>query len=353
MTPTPSPLPAVPSPRLDRENLLMYRAPNGRILPVRTPADWFQRRAEILAGMQAVMGPLPGPEKRVPLAVQCEEEVDCGSYVRRLISYAAEPGARVPAYLLVPKVALSGATRPPGVLCLMGTDNVVGYKNVVGLGGPNVKPGRNYGQELAERGYVVIATPYPLLADYQPPLRELGYQSGTMKGIWDNIRALDVLESLSFVAPGGFGVIGLSLGGHNSIYTAVFDERIKVVVSSCGFDSFLDYMDDSCWQPERGWVQTRYMPRLLEYPRREIPFDFHELVGALAPRAFLANAPLRDANFHWQSVDRVIAAAAKVYELHGVPERLRVEHPDCEHDFPTDSRQSAYAWLDRFLRPGS
>lgn len=60
------------------------------------------------------------------------------------------------------------------------------------------------------------------------------YESGTMKAIWDNIRALDVLESLSFVRQGAFATIGHSLGGHNSVYTAVFDKRLRVVVSSCG-----------------------------------------------------------------------------------------------------------------------
>ena len=49
--------------------------------------------------MQEVMGPLPGTEKRVSLDVRLLEEVDCGSYVRRLIDYASEPGGRVPAYL--------------------------------------------------------------------------------------------------------------------------------------------------------------------------------------------------------------------------------------------------------------
>ena len=60
-----------------------------------------------------------------------------------------------------------------------------------------------------------------------------------MKAIWDNVRGLDFLESLSFVKRGKFGAIGHSLGGHNAIYTAVFDDRITVVVSSCGFDSFV------------------------------------------------------------------------------------------------------------------
>ena len=87
---------------------------------------------------------------------------------------------------------------------------------------------------------MVIAPPYPLLADYHPNLKQLGYQSGTMKAIWDNMRALDYLQTLPFVQTNAFGAIGHSLGGHNGIYTAMFDDRIRAVVSSCGFDSFRD-----------------------------------------------------------------------------------------------------------------
>lgn len=337
--------------RLDRNNLLVFRDPSGAPTPVRSLSDWRVRRAEILAGAQAVMGTVPGPAKRVPLDVAIEEEVDCGTYVRRLIHYNAEPDSRVPAYLLIPKAALGAAgERRPGILCLMPTNNEVGHKGVVGLGGPNARPNRNYAQELAERGYVTIATPYPLLANYRPDLKKLGYESGTMKAIWDNIRALDVLDAMPEVKPGGYGAIGHSLGGHNAIYTAVFDPRIKVIVSSCGFDSYLDYKDDAAWKPGRGWAQTLYMPKILDTPRAEIPFDFHELIAALAPRAFFVNAPTRDNNFNWQSVDRVAAAAAQIYRLYEVPALIRVEHPDSEHDFPPAVREQAYVWLDRALQ---
>src|SRR5262249_17855113 len=81
----PSPAPA---PRLPRDDLLRYRAPDGAVFRVQTTDDWLRRRAEVLAGMQAVMGRLPGPEKKCPLDMQVEEEVDCGSHVRRLITYA-------------------------------------------------------------------------------------------------------------------------------------------------------------------------------------------------------------------------------------------------------------------------
>jgi dienelactone hydrolase len=327
---------------------------------VRTPADWLQRRAEIVRGMETVMGAFPGATsattngKRPPLHVRVEEEADLGSYVRRRITFQSEPGNRVPAYLCIPKAALTtdAARKFSAVLCLHPTDNAVGCGVVVGLG---TRPNRAYASELAARGFVTLAPNYPHLAGYAPDLRALGYASGTMKAIWDNVRALDLLESLPFVkTSAGFGAIGHSLGGHNAVFTAVFEPRIAAVVSSCGLDSFLDYYggDPKNWAPGRAWAQERYMPRMADYAGRlaEIPFDFHEVIAALAPRPVFVAAPLRDANFKWTSVDRVAAAAREVYRLHGAPDRLRVEHPDSEHDFPDPMREIAYALFDSVLK---
>src|SRR5437660_9399378 len=322
----------------------------GHALSAKSVRDWQKRRAAIVRAMQEVMGPLPGKEKRCQLDGKVEEEVDCGDYVRRFLTYASEPGSRVPAYLLIPKSALNRKAKAAGILCLHQTHSL-GQKVVVGLGN---SPNDQYGVELARRGYVCLAPAYPLLANYQPDLHALGYQSGTMKAIWDNLRGLDLLDSLPFVKRGTFGAIGHSLGGHNAIFTAVFDKRIKVIVTSCGFDSFSDYYrgDPGVWRPERGWCQTRYMPRLAQYVGRltEIPFDFHELIGALAPRHVFVNAPLGDTNFKWRSVDAVVTAARPVFELYHVAQNLRVEHPDCGHLFPPEMRQMAYKLFDENLK---
>ena len=354
----PGPCPANATPalaakpaRLPRTNLLVYRDRRGNAQAVESRSHWAKRRAEILRGMQSIMGPLPGREKRVPLAMSVTEETDCGTYLRRLVTYASEPGSRTPAYLLIPKPLLArrgGKAR--AILCLHPTDFKVGHGVVVGLGKTSYPA---YASELAERGYVALAPAYPQLANYQPDIRALGYASGTMKAIWDNLRGLDLLESLPFVKHGGFGAIGHSLGGHNSVFTAVFDERIKVIVSSCGLDFFTDYYggNPDVWKPERGWCQLRYMPRLLDYAGRlaEIPFDFAELIGALAPRMCFLSAPLKDSNFKWESVDRIAIAARPIYELLGKPDNLVVEHPACEHDFPEAMRTKAYDLLAHHL----
>jgi dienelactone hydrolase len=336
---------------LSHTNLLVFHTQSGAVAPVKTRAEWQLRRAEILRGMTQIMGPLPGREKCCPLDLRVEENKDCGSYARLLVSYMSEPGSRVPAYLLVPKDALLFNKKLPAILALHPTDMQYGHRVLVEQLRANY---RAYGRDLAERGYVVLAPAYPLMANYQPDLKALGYQSGAMKAIWDNMRGLDLLEAQPFVRKGKFGVIGHSLGGHNAIFTSVLDPRIGVIVSSCGFDSFQAYCggDPANWQPGRGWCQTRYMPRLADYRGHlaDIPFDFYELVAALAPRPVFVNAPTRDANFRCQSVDSILNAASAVYRLYHVPKTLQAAYPDCDHDFPPDVREAAYRFLDQHLR---
>ncbi len=326
----------------DVMNQLIDRS--GSDVPIASVGEWEKKRADILDRVQTMMGSLPGDEKRCDLAVVIDEEVDCGSYVRRLISYASEPNGRTPAYLYIPTKALEEGVSCPAVLCPHPTHALDGFKTVVGL---SDRENRSYASELAERGFITIAPSYPLLANYQPDWRALGYASGSMKAIWDNMRALDVLETLSFVAPGQVGSIGHSLGGHNSVYTAVFDARIGVVVSSCGLDSYVDYKEGDI----TGWTSDRYMPKLKDYADRlqDIPFDFHDLVAALAPRPCLIAAPYEDSNFKWQSVDVIARAAKRVYALYDAEEVLMVVHPQCDHDFPNEVREQAYVLFRKLL----
>lgn len=341
----------LPTRTLPRDNLLLFEDQQGVAQPVKSRDDWLRRKQGTRQAIEAIFGSLPGDDKRCPLDMQIEEEVDRGAYLQRRITYASEPGGRVPAYLLIPKRALEpNAARTPAVLCLHPTHQDGGRLVI----GEATKANRQYGQELAERGYVVLAPYYPLLGEYQPDLKKLGWQSGSLKAVWDNIRGLDLLDSLPFVKPGRYVAVGHSLGGHNSVFTAYFDERIQGVVTSCGLDSFVDYYGGSpaVWQPERGWTQTRYIPKLGAYRGRlhEIPFDYHEIVASLAPRSVLIVAPLKDDNFRADSVDRVAQAARPVFELYDARDKLQVEHPEGGHDFPPAMRDKAYQLIDALLR---
>src|SRR6476661_6262726 len=83
-------------------------------------------------------------------------------------------------------------------------------------------------------------------------------------------------------------------------------------------------------------------------PKR-VPFDFYEVVAALAPRAFFSSSPLHDDNFSVEGVRKAEKAARPVFELLGSGDNLKVVYPDSAHDFPPEARQRAYAFIDKAL----
>lgn len=331
----------------DRTNLLFYQDAGGKIQAVKSAADWSQRVAHLRANLELVMGELPGPSE-IPLDLKIDAVTELSHYTRQHVSFAAEKGDLLPAWLLVPRGA-SERDRHPAMICLPGS-SAPGKDRPAGL---TSNAGMAYAHELAMRGYVCLVLDYPLThtAEYKTDPYELGYESATMKGIVNHRRGVDLLQSLPFVDGGAIGVIGHSLGGHNALFLAAFDERIKAIVSSCGFTVFAKHNGGNV----SAWSSRYYMPRIRTIygdDPAKIPFDFTEVLAALAPRPVFVNAPLHDApDFEVSGVRDCFAAAAPVYrDIFQAEEHLVVRYPDAAHSFPAAERQSAYAFLDRHLR---
>jgi dienelactone hydrolase len=326
----------------DKAHLLAYRDAKGFERPIKTEKDWRNRRADILANMQLVMGPLPNASRKVPLEIHLQSEERLPGYTRQKITFRTEADDRVPAYLLIPERS-KGKAR--AMLCLHQTTSL-GKGEPAGMGG---REELQYARELAERGYVTLAPDYPNFGDYRLDVYKAGYFSATMKGIWNHMRAVDLLESLPQVDRKRIGVIGHSLGGHNALFVAAFDPRLKAVITSCGFNSFFAYAGGDL----TGWSHAGYMPRIATIYGSEpgrMPFDFTEVLAALAPRPVFISAPMRDDNFPVSGVKDCVIAAGPVYRLLGAAENLMVQYPDAGHEFPPQVRQSAYEWLSRALK---
>jgi hypothetical protein len=121
--------------------------------------EWRSWRVALLTRLTGLIGHLP--EERGSLDVRVAGRTDEGSYHREHLTFATEPGLRVPAYLLRPK------RQPPGregaaVLALhghgRGKDDVAGVAST-----PRERQRRvtalsyDYAARLAERGYLVLA----------------------------------------------------------------------------------------------------------------------------------------------------------------------------------------------------
>lgn len=312
----------------------MTRRTFAALLGAQAPAD----RREILAAMERVMGALPAGYGG-PLDVAMGEEKDEPEFTRRHLTYSGGDGDRVTAWLLVPR----RKGRLPAALCLHQTTKI-GKDEPAGLGG---NPDLHYAKELAARGFVTLAPDYPNFGGYSFDPYVLGYASATRKGIANHQRALDVLTGLETVDASRIAAVGHSLGGHNALFLAAFDARVRAVVTSCGFTAFRRYYNGDL----TGWSHRGYMPRIAtEYGKdpARMPFDFSDVLAAIAPRGVFINAPLQDTNFAVAGVKETVAAV----EARFPGKKLRVEYPDAGHSFPPSVREQAWRFLEADIARG-
>jgi pimeloyl-ACP methyl ester carboxylesterase len=337
-----------------RQSLLTYKDEGGVIRDVQRPEEWNIRREQILGGMQDAMGQLPQRSQLPPLDVQFKDTLTEKVYTRFTIDFTVAEGEILPAYLYLP-VSTPRKEKLPAMLVLHGTGD--GGKELVDGNSP--KANRALAKELAARGYVVIAPDYPSMGELRDyDFTKDRYESGTMKAIFNHMRCVDFLQTLPVVDPQRVGVIGHSLGGHNAMFVGAFDQRLKVIVASCGW-TLMDYYDIGEEGSKRyggrlgPWAQDRYMPLLrtkYNLDGEQFPFDFDEVIAALAPRPFFSNSPVNDTNFDVEGVRKGIASARKVYEFFKAGENLQVYYPDAGHDFPEEVRLKAYQYIDKVLK---
>ncbi len=222
------------------------------------------------------MGPLPDLATLAEPVCEILQTTQGEGYTRHTIQFSPETDTTVSAYLYEPHGP--DQCKLPGMVALHQTHKS-GKEQV---DGHPTHPNLAYGRVLAQKGYVVIAPDYPSFGDSTDhKFGKDGYPSGTMLGIVNHVFAVNLLSSHPRVDRDRIGTIGHSLGGHNAIFLGVFDPRIKVVVASASWTPFHYYHGGDL----SGWAKKRYMPligRQYENSPDQVPFDFPELVAALA-----------------------------------------------------------------------
>lgn len=316
--------------------------------------DHQKYRKETIKNMQKVMGKLPSRHNLKGSDIQIIDSLKEASYTRYNILFTVAKDEVLPVYLYVP--TQTGSPKRLAAMLVLHETDPLGRKAVDGQGN---KANRSHAKELAQRGYVVIAPDFPSFGDTENyDFNADRYKSGTMKGIFNHMRCIDLLQSRADVDAERIGVLGHSLGGHNSIFLAAFDERIKVAVSSCGWTQYDYYNIGPENEKKYGgrlgpWAQTRYMPLLRDkfnLDNKKVPFDFNLMIAAIAPRAFFSVSPTRDTNFDFKGVEAGIALAEPVFRSLNAQDNLQVRYPDDEHDFPLESRKEAYSFIDKILK---
>ncbi len=317
-------------------------------------AHWEQRRESIRARLFETIG-IP-PVTRNTRSIQIVNEEKLGEYVRSKISYIAGEGERITAYLLRSKDLIKPA---PAILALHQTVKY-GKDEVVGLNG---YPDFAYGHELAMRGFIVLAPDHLTAGERIYPGKDSfdsgpfyeQYPSWSMvgKNLEDSKSAIDVLCALDHVDKDRIGVIGHSLGGHNAIFAAALDERIKVAISNCGLSVFSEEEERMEWSLEDGYS---YIPKLRRYFLENIdpPFDLHEVAALIAPRPWLNISSYFDKAYGNQEfLAEVGTQLYQVYNLYEESKAFGYYMHGNDHSFPRSARELAYGWLDRWLKTSS
>lgn len=162
----------------------------------------------------------------------------------------------------------NGAAPSPAVVCIHGHG---GVRHDV-YDSPSIY--RGFAGALAERGYATISTDIGQHDVYEPDRTLMGER------LWDLMRCVDYLMSLSAVNASRIGCAGLSLGGEMAMWLGAMDERVRATVSA-GFLTRMDQMEQNhcmCWR----FVGLREL------------VDFADIYSLMAPRPLLCQNGLEE-----------------------------------------------------------
>jgi pimeloyl-ACP methyl ester carboxylesterase len=165
--------------------------------------------------------------------------------------------------------------------------------------------------------------------------------------------AIDALQKDSLVDAQRIYLFGYSMGGMVGLYTAALDTRVKGVVSICGFTPMrTDTAARGTGGVARYSVQDGLIPRLGFFVGFEdrIPYDFDELLAAIAPRPVLIMQPQLDRDATPADVHAAVEQARKIYSLYGAPEKLGLYEPWDYNRLPEKSQDHLIEWMGGNMR---
>lgn len=322
-----------------------------------TAQTWPTERERIRTGVLRLLGPFP--TNTVPLDPRVGSETDCGSYVRRKVSIQVQADDRMPAWLLVPK---NVKDRVPAIICFYGTTSGAGKDTTVGLSG--AKPGspfmrnRAFAVDMVEAGFVALAPDFLRDGERVPPsgrpydttdfYSRFPEWSCVGKDIWDTMRAVDYLQTLSFVDGERIGMVGHSYGGHTTIFASALEPRIKAIFASGPVSDFRGH--GMHWAVPKGAGNSQSLPNLRPYMLDHtlaIPAEFYEWTALIAPRPLWVNQAVGERRPH---EEENYAAVRQVYDALGSGGRVHYAWCAGDHDFPPSTRAAAVEWFQRWLR---
>ena len=160
--------------------------------------------------------------------------------------------------------------------------------------------------------------------------------------------AVDALAKDDLVDPNRIYLFGYSLGGTVAIYEAALDARVKGVVSIAGFTPM---RTDTATRGDGGVARYSYerdlIPSLGFFVGHEaqIPYDYQDLLGMIAPRPVLVVQPQLDRDATPADVESAVTQAKQVYSLYGAGDKLAISEPWDYNRLPNKTLDETVKWV--------
>ena len=303
--------------------------------PPATLVEWQKQRGQLREKLLASWGGFP--EVPCPLDVQKHGELKRDGYTLEKISFQTMPGVRMTANVYVPEKKgklpailqvhghWKGAKQDPVVQArCIGAAKLGFFVLCVDAFGAGE---RGIGKALGEyHGEMVGALLYPI----GKPL------SGIQ--VYENMRAVDYLQTRPEVNGAKIGITGASGGGNQSMYSGAWDERLSAAVPVCSVGNYQAYLRTACCLCE-------VVPGALSYTEE------WGVLSLTAPRGLMVVSATKDAyQFSVEQAKKSISQAMPVFELTGKKANLRHAIFESGHDYNQAMREAMYGFMTLHLK---
>lgn len=326
------------------EKFGQYRSPlifrDGSL--AKTPADWARRRQEIMEDWTRLMGPWPALIQDPTLETLSESKAESITKLRVRLKIAPEQTGE--GWLLLP----DKPGRKPAVL-------VVYYEPETSIGQNSKQPLRDFGLQLARRGFVTLSIGTPGGDAWKPqtgqaPCQPLSFHAYVAANAWNALARLPQVDSARI------GVTGHSYGGKWALFAAAFWEKFAAVaVSDPGVVFDETRPNVNYWEPwylgkesartRQPGLPTTANPATGAYAKmREQGRDLHEVHALIAPRPFLVSGGSEDRPERWLALNHRVA----VDKVLGHKERVGMTNRSA-HTPTEESNAALYAFFEQFL----
>src|SRR5262245_12598692 len=156
--------------------------------------------------------------------------------------------------------------------------------------------------------------------------------------VYENMRAVDYLETRPEVDKTKIGITGASGGGNQTMYAGAWDKRFKAVMPVCSVGNYQAYLHTACCMCE-------VVPGALKFTEE------WGVLALTAPRPLMVvNATKDGIQFSVGEAKKSLALTGPVYKLLGKPDNLRHAIFEGPHDYSKAMREAMYGFMTQHLK---